>query len=231
MIERHAQLEALYALVPSTICENCGECCELTDEDMKLGYATMYPLFAVEYTYITEYVIRTLNESDQRWIFGVLEERPRRCPFRDHEQGRCIIYPVRPMACRSYGVLSSEEVDDAERRYRGVIPDAWLDWFLRLQESTICSNVQVVEPEKIARHTENLVAHRYTRKLIELSQGFDLFGEERRRILERITGQSELVVWTWGRYNALRSRSSAWMESDLGNLWWSMQMTSEGQGG
>ena len=224
MIDRYAQLEALYALVPRTRCEGCGECCKLTDDDVRLGYVTMYPLFAVEYAYVSEYVIRTFEESQQRRVFGMTEECPRRCPFRDDETGGCAIYPARPMTCRTYGVLSSKEVDGAERRYRSVIPNAWLDRFVRLEQSTMCSKVRVVDSEKMARHIENLVGNRYLKKLIELSRGTDLFGEERRRILERATGKSEIVVWTWGGYNALRSRSAAWMKDHLEDFWRSVRL-------
>ena len=68
----------------STTCAGCGECCQLTEEDVRQGYVTMYPLFALEFLYISEYVTWALGEAEQRRIFGVREERPRRCPL-----GRC----------------------------------------------------------------------------------------------------------------------------------------------
>ena len=224
MTDRYAQLEAMYALLPRTTCEGCGECCQLTEEDVRQGYVTMYPLFAVEFSYISEYVTGTLGEAEQRRMFGVLEERPRRCPFRDDAQGGCSIYPVWPMTCRTYGILSPEEIDDTERYYRGRVPDRWLDRFLRLERSTMCPKVRVVDTEMMPRHIENLVVNRYVRKLIELSRGLNLFGEEQRRVLEEITGKSEIIVWTWGGYNALRSCSAAWMKDHLEAFWRSVKL-------
>jgi len=223
MIDRYAQLEAMYALLPRTTCEGCGECCQLTEEDIRQGYVTMYPLFAVEFSYISEYVARALGEVEQKRIFGVQEERPRRCPFQDDAHG-CLIYPVRPMTCRAYGILSSEEIDDTEQHYRDRIPDTWLDRFLRIERSTMCPKVRVVDTEMMARHIENLVVNRYVRKLIELSRGLNLFGGEQRRVLEEITGKSEIIVWTWGGYNALRSRSAAWMKDHLEAFWRSVKL-------
>jgi len=128
------------------------------------------------------------------------------------------------MTCRAYGLLSLQEIDDAERHYRGKIPDEWLGRFLRLERSIMCPKVRVVETEKMARHIENLVLNRYLKKLIELSRGLELFEEEHRRVLEKITGKSQIIVWTWGGYNALRSRSVAWMEEHLEAFWRSVKL-------
>ena len=66
-------------------CTNCGKCCGLI------------PASAEERTairkYLTENQISPVERADKTI-----------CPFRDEKERKCLIYKVRPMICRLYGV-------------------------------------------------------------------------------------------------------------------------------
>ena len=61
--DTRTRLNAVYAQVPAVSCTGCdapGSCCELTDAEYDDDFATMYPLYAVEYINIIDYVSLTL---------------------------------------------------------------------------------------------------------------------------------------------------------------------------
>lgn len=66
-------------------CKNCGKCCGVIP-------ATKKEVEAIR-KYITERGIKPLSPKGSET-----------CPFRDNVQKKCLIYPVRPLICRLYGV-------------------------------------------------------------------------------------------------------------------------------
>ena len=85
-------MNALLFIPEHTNCRNCGSCCGVipADEGEIKAIRTwlaknpdVYPLI--------------------RLASGIT------CPFRDDKQARCLIYPVRPLICRLYGVISGME--------------------------------------------------------------------------------------------------------------------------
>lgn len=88
--ELKAELEAIYAKIPEMECvPGCSCCC---------GPTWWLP---VEADNIREY----LKEHNMR----ELRARSLLCPYFDVEQGKCSIYPVRPVVCRLYGVVEKNE--------------------------------------------------------------------------------------------------------------------------
>lgn len=75
-------------------CSNCGECC-----------ANRLPLSDEEVARIKAYI----HDNG----IGQQKGAPHTCPFRDHENGRCAIYRVRPTICRVY--MCNATIDDIKK--------------------------------------------------------------------------------------------------------------------
>lgn len=73
-----------------TKCKNCGECCYFI-------MATKNEISKIE-SYITFHNIKPIKHKD----FG-------KCCFRDDKEKKCLIYPVRPVICRLFGVTKGME--------------------------------------------------------------------------------------------------------------------------
>lgn len=74
-----------------TNCKNCGGCCAII------------PCTPDEYREIWDF----LDENPEiRAVAKLNSSTPEQCPFRDWEQEKCLIYPVRPVICRLMGVTS-----------------------------------------------------------------------------------------------------------------------------
>ena len=119
MSDLSRQLDALYAKVPATRCAGSGDCCALTNEEFDNYYATMFPLYRVEYANIVAYVERYLSPERRRELLKFAEERPRRCPFLGADHG-CTIYPVRPRICRTFGGMNAVSIAREAVRNQGV---------------------------------------------------------------------------------------------------------------
>lgn len=66
-------------------CINCGECCGII------------PASEQEINSIREYITKN-------GIKPIIRTNKAICPFRDNEKKKCLIYPVRPVICRLFGV-------------------------------------------------------------------------------------------------------------------------------
>lgn len=70
-------------------CTNCGKCCGIIP-------ATSEEVEAIR-SYIAENDIKPVRSYTST------------CPFRDEAQKKCLIYPVRPLICRLFGVAKKAE--------------------------------------------------------------------------------------------------------------------------
>lgn len=72
-----------------TNCTNCGQCCGIV------------PASQAEINTIRNYIavngISPIKRADKTI-----------CPFRDNENKKCLIYPVRPLICRLFGVAKGD---------------------------------------------------------------------------------------------------------------------------
>jgi Fe-S-cluster containining protein len=84
---------------PCDGCDHCGTRCTAGIQVLRSEYeaarAEIARLPAAE-------TARVLKQEKQLPIPGT-EETYTACEFRDTEQGRCLIYPARPMICRLFG--------------------------------------------------------------------------------------------------------------------------------
>ncbi len=72
-------------------CKNCGACCGII------------PASPAEIKAIKEFLGRHPGEKAHAVKNSMKHYK---CPFRDDEQEKCVIYPVRPVLCRLMGVVN-----------------------------------------------------------------------------------------------------------------------------
>ncbi len=214
-----AELVALYGQVPATACASSGECCALTDAEYAGTFATMFPVYRVEYLNLVDHVRQSFPALEGERLLQFTEERPRRCPFLS-AANRCTAYAARPLICRTYGVLDRAAIDAAAQNLRGDRPAAWVDGFVRRESGMTCPRVRVLEPAKVARHVANLVDFVYERELTRLSQDLELADPERHALFARVSGdQAWPVRWTWGGFNAVRHAPLEWLRDQFDAYW------------
>ncbi len=212
-------LQALYEQVPATRCAGSGECCQLTSEEYENHYATMFPLYRVEYLNIVEHVERELPAERRDALLAHTEERPRRCPFLGEDQG-CTIYPVRPLICRTYGAMNPRSIGRQVKNLRGHIPDGWIRDFARREGAMVCPRVAVLEPEKVRIHAQNTADGTYERELTRLSLQVEIAAGERRDIFRRVSGSRAWPLrWSWGGYNSVRFAPLKWLREHFATYW------------
>lgn len=211
-----ASLEQIYDAVPTVTCacDRLGQCCELTDEEAADDWATMYPLYAVEYLNIVDHVRENFSKEEQERLLSFDEERPLRCPFLT-KVGGCSIHPVRPLACRTYGVISQEGVIETRDRLEGEVPAIWLRHFVENESCTVCPHTEIEESEKVDDHAERMATFSYDRKLLDLAKSFDGLDDDRRDLLIKASGKYRISRWTWGGFNTLWRKPISWLKSNL----------------
>lgn len=103
---------------PSTIedftvngnCSNCGGCC-----------SSLLPLSDSEIKDIQKYVNKHHIKSSKEPVISQVD-LDFRCPFRDDENRKCTIYPVRPRICRMF--ICNDDIKSI-RRNRDVLYHRW----------------------------------------------------------------------------------------------------------
>lgn len=84
-VRKQMDITSVLNIPKHTNCKNCGECCGII------------PATAIEVNtirkYITENNIKPVKRADKTI-----------CPFRDDKAKKCLIYEVRPIICRLFGV-------------------------------------------------------------------------------------------------------------------------------
>ena len=213
------QLEALYAKVPATRCAGSGDCCALTDDEFDNYYATMFPLYRVEYANVVAYVERHFPPERRRELLSFTEERPRRCPFLGADNG-CGIYPARPLICRTYGGMNAVSIAREAVRNEGTLPNAEIRAFVRREAGMVCPRVAVTEPEKVAEHARMLIEGAYERELERLSAEVEIADAERKSLFARLTGKKSWPMrWSWGGFNSVRFSSLEWLRQHFSAYW------------
>ena len=100
-------LDALHEKLPRTACNNCGQCCNSIS------------IFSLEYHRIVRDLMTRFDPGRLRQLFlhalrfdqrlaAVGNEDRIRCVFRDDQTKVCLIHPVRPFACRIFGLLKED---------------------------------------------------------------------------------------------------------------------------
>ncbi|MHB8918067.1 MAG: YkgJ family cysteine cluster protein [Desulfocucumaceae bacterium] len=114
------KLNSIYDSLPETTCDRCGTCCTVPP-----------PAYIVEYLNMFSYLkdklgdhIQDILEKAVRFYFLELADISLRCPFLG-EDSLCLVYPVRPLSCRGYGLHKKEgfsgsrsEMEELAARYK-----------------------------------------------------------------------------------------------------------------
>ncbi|MDA0709476.1 MAG: YkgJ family cysteine cluster protein [bacterium] len=217
-----ARLNTLYDQIPGVSCEGCdhpGKCCELTQSEWDADYATMYPLYAVEYLNIVDYVRTHFGSERQRELLSIVDERPMRCPFLT-DSGGCSIHPVRPLTCRTYGVLNNEvQVEAAAEANKADLPKFWVSAFLSVERYTVCDLTKLREPDKMDGHLDAMVSLDYERRMVDMAHVVGILEGERQEIFEALTEKEFPVRWTWGGFNLLLLSPVSWLREHFAPIW------------
>lgn len=106
-------LESIYDSLPQTECGRCGTCCTVPP-----------PAYIVEYLNMFRYMKKNLQdlmpgfvEKAVRFYFLELVDINLKCPFLG-DDSRCLVYPVRPLSCRGYGLAKKGNEYQQELRGR-----------------------------------------------------------------------------------------------------------------
>ena len=214
------RLASLYEGVPSVSCEcdTPGQCCELSEEEKAGDFATMYPLYLAEYLNIVDYIRRHLPAELRDEALSATDERPVQCPFLTAES-RCAIHPVRPLACRTYGVLSRERVEVTAKEVRGDVPKEWIASFLFTERHTCCPHTRPLEPEKVADHAQRMIRFSYERDLVQMGREANPMNEERLAVFRETTRHDRVSRWSWGGFNTMLRAPLAWMRTHFADYW------------
>ncbi len=139
-------VDRLHDQLPATACDNCGACCNSIS------------IFSIEYhRIIRDLMTRCPPERLRRFIVSALRldqrqaeigsEKRLRCVFRDDETKVCLIHPVRPFACRIFGLLKSDGTRECERvRDINFPPQTVSEEFLTELQSRVLENSESYEP-------------------------------------------------------------------------------------
>jgi Fe-S-cluster containining protein len=107
-------LDELRNHLPATSCDNCGKCCNSIS------------IFSLEYHRIVRDLMTRWEPAQIRKLFfsamrfdlrqaEVGKEKRIRCLFRDEESKLCLIHPVRPFACRIFGLLKEDGTRECDK--------------------------------------------------------------------------------------------------------------------
>lgn len=106
-------LDQLHDQLPRTRCSNCGRCCNSIS------------IFSLEYHRVIREILKTWPPERLRRLVQsalsfdlraveVASEKRVRCIFRDDQTEVCLIHPVRPFACRIFGLLKEDGTRECE---------------------------------------------------------------------------------------------------------------------
>lgn len=103
------KLNSIYKTIPSGKCTHCNSCCS---EDVNANYLEFLNI----YNYLKKNdLYKEYREKILKYYFTRLYKNSH-CPFM--KNGKCAIYPVRPLSCRMFGHLSKAEY---EKNYNAVL--------------------------------------------------------------------------------------------------------------
>lgn len=139
-------VDMLHGQLPKTACGNCGKCCNSIS------------LYSLEYHRIMREIMANWKpERILRLIKSLLcfdlrqaqvgDEKRLRCVFRDDETKVCIVHPVRPFACRIFGLLKENGLRECDQVKDLAFPEQVVkeEYLINLQ-TKILENSESFEP-------------------------------------------------------------------------------------
>ena len=115
-----SELESTYSRLPETTCDQCATCCTVPP-----------PGYLIEFLNMFKYIRDNLTDSQPeimervvRYFFLELVDINVRCPFLD-QSNSCLVYPVRPLSCRMFGLLSEKDAHLGSRRQLDTVAEKY----------------------------------------------------------------------------------------------------------
>ncbi len=139
-------VDMLHDQLPRTACGNCGKCCNAIS------------MYSLEYHRIMrEVMTKWQPERIARLIKSVLrfdlrqanvsDESRLRCVFRDDETKVCLIHPVRPFACRIFGLKKENGLRECDNVKDLALPEQIVrEEYLTNLQTKILENSEGYEP-------------------------------------------------------------------------------------
>lgn len=139
-------LDRLHEQLPRTSCGNCGRCCNSVS------------IFSLEYHRIIREIlahwqperVKRLVKSALRFDLRQAEaggEKRLRCIFRDDATKVCLVHPVRPFACRIFGLLKEDGTRECDQVNDLVFPARTVtESFLADLQRRVLENSESYEP-------------------------------------------------------------------------------------
>lgn len=131
-------LDQLHEQLPRTRCDDCGKCCNSVS------------IFSLEYHRLIREIMATWSpERLRRLVKSALcfdlrqaeigEEKRLRCIFRDDKTRACLIHPVRPFACRIFGLLKENGTRECDKVHDLHRPETVItqDYLISLQAKVL----------------------------------------------------------------------------------------------
>jgi len=98
------ELEKIYAKLPETVCERCATCCTVPPPGYLIEFLNLYKYIRDNLQDLQKEIMRKVV----RYFYLELVDINIKCPFWD-DADQCMVYPVRPLSCRIYGLLSEKD--------------------------------------------------------------------------------------------------------------------------
>ena len=208
------QLQKLYKFLPETKCDNCGKCCNLTEEEKQDDYSVMIPLYLIEYLNLLQYIMKYYTTEKINECLSLREFQLEKCPFRDWENGFCSVYEVRPFICRSYGMLSFNQIQEAYKNWGEGVAEILIKRFLEDEVNLYCERLQVTEKEKLDKYMEYRINYKFRGTLASLSRDVPFLNKEQSMALKQVSGYANPLVSTWRGFNRLSKANPKWIKKN-----------------
>lgn len=132
-------LDHLHEQLPRTSCDDCGKCCNSIS------------IFSLEYHRLIREIMATWSPDRlRRLVQSALrpdlrqaevgkDEKRLRCIFRDDQTRVCLVHPVRPFACRIFGLLKENGKRECDKVKDLHSPETIIteDYLISLQEKVL----------------------------------------------------------------------------------------------
>lgn len=107
------ELKTIYEELPETECERCATCCTVPPPGYLLEFLNLYRFLKTNLLAQRAEIMKRVAE----YYFLEMADIKVKCPFLSGDND-CLVYPVRPLSCRSYGLKKGKENDDNEAMKR-----------------------------------------------------------------------------------------------------------------
>ena len=139
-------VDMLHDQLPRTSCDNCGKCCNSISLYSLEYHRVMREIMARWQPERIVRLIKSLLQFDLRQA-QVGDEKRLRCVFRDDKTKVCLVHPVRPFACRIFGLLKENGLRECNNVKDLSLPEQTVkeEYLINLQ-TRILENSESFEP-------------------------------------------------------------------------------------